>query len=290
MSFLGLIDLSTSRESELSQDAFEFLRKVIYNETGIFFPDNKKYLMASRLEQRVSACGLNNFTTYISRLKNGTLQAELPQLINAITINETFFFRNDTQLAALETDILPNVLANRQQSAGRTVKIWSAACSSGEEPYTLAIIIREKIQPLYPQFHFEIIGTDIDINVLNTARKGLYREYAIRKLPAAYLQKYFRQQDDFHALHPDIMNMVHFRQLNLFDNSQVPLMNNFDIIICANALIYFDLESKRKVVGSLYNSLRRGGYLLLGYSESLYGLSQAFKPVHLGRTIAYNKE
>ncbi len=291
MSFLGQMNLTTTQQhSKLSPNEFERLRKYIYNTTGIFFPDNKKYLLESRVGQRLATLNFGSFDSYLDHLRNGQGATEIPALINAITINETFFFRNEPQLEVVEQELLPKLAETRQKQGKSKVRIWSAACSSGEEPYTLAMIIKNKIQPRFPRMQFEILGTDINTHVLQKARTGIYREYAVRKAPKNYFTRYFREDKGRFMLQPSILKMVDFRRLNLFDRRSMQMMRNFDMIFCANVLIYFDADSKKQVVNNLYDALNNDGYLLLGYSESLYGVSQAFKPIHFTKTIAYHKE
>ena len=291
MSFLSQLNLTSNvQKSNMSDTVFEGLRQFIYDKTGIYFPDNKKYLLESRVGQRVHALGIRDYGEYVSRLRNGMAEQEIPQLVNVITINETFFYRNEPQLEIVETELLPQIIKRIRESGKRTVRIWSAASSSGEEPYTIALIVKEKLQPANPDIRFEIVGSDINTNVLNSARKATYRNYSIRKVPAHILKKYFIEKGEDYTLQPPITNMVEFRKVNLFDRNMLRSMKQFDIIFCANVLIYFDTKSKRQVIGSLYDSLNPGGFLLLGYSESLYGLSQAFKPLHFTKTIAYIKE
>lgn len=290
MSYLPSSNILQSSTTSLSEDLFKLFRTFIYERTGIFFADNKKYLLESRVNRRLSALGLKTFEQYYRSLLNGAGPAELSLLINTVTINETFFFRNEPQFAALEGTILPQLITLRKQSGINRVRIWSAASSTGEEPYTIAMIVREKFQARYPTMRFEIVATDINTQVLDVARRGIFKEYSIRNVPGDYMQKYFKHDGDKYLLHEDIKKMVDFRQLNLFDKASMRLMRDFDVVIAANVLIYFDFNSKQSVVSSVYNSLNKGGYFFVGYSETLYGVSQALKPVHFDKAIAYRKE
>ncbi|MCL4539155.1 MAG: protein-glutamate O-methyltransferase CheR [Bacteroidetes bacterium] len=276
--------------TKLSDETFQLLRKYIYERTGIFFADNKKYLLESRVGRRLSALRLESFPEYYSALLNGIGAGELPHLINSVTINETFFFRNDPQFIALETLILPELIKKRIEQGNYNIKIWSAASSTGEEPYTIALLIREKFQARYPAVKFEIVGTDINTQVLEVARRGAYKEYSIRNIPRLYMDKYFEPHGDQFILRDEIKKMVRFNQMNLFDRGMMKTMQNFDVVFAANVLIYFDFNSKQVVVSSIYDSLNKGGYFFVGYSETLYGLTQAFKPVHYDKAIAYRKE
>lgn len=289
MSLLEQLDLSVRSNSELSAEMFGVFRSFIYEKTGIYFQDNKQYLLESRVGQRLRALGMRDFNAYFSHVRNGGAFHELPRLINAVTINETFFFRNPPQFEVLEQEILPAVVEQRMKEGRRRVRIWSAACSTGDEPYTLAILLRERLLPKYPGVQFEIVGTDINTEVLATARAGVYGPYAVRSVPPAYLARYFETDGERYTLAPEIRRMVSFQQVNLVDRTAMARMRDFDVILCANVLIYFDQAAKQQTITSFYGSLNPGGYLLVGFSETLYGVTQAFLPVRLNKTIAYKK-
>jgi len=275
----------------LSDKTFENWRRYIYDICGIYFQDNKKYLLESRLQKRIGFLGLDSFDAYLDFIKyNPNRQSELRYLYEAITINETFFFRNQPQLDALVTSVIPEISNSSTKFNKNKIRIWSAASSSGEEAYSIAIVLTELIKPKYPNLEFEIIGTDINQAMIESAKKGQYREYSIRNTPPFYLKKYFRNYGSTYELDQVIRNMVSFKVLNLYDDVSMKSMLNFDVIYCANVLIYFDVKSKIKVVSHLYNSLYKGGYLFIGYSETLHGISKAFKLVSYPKTIGYKKE
>ncbi len=290
MSYLSQPSIISPEGDKLTDELFRTFRQFIYSRTGIFFADNKKYLLESRLSRRLGALSMGSYEGYFKAIMNGQGSAELTHLINSITINETFFFRNEPQFAAFETVILPELISKRRADGTNKVKIWSAACSTGDEPYTLAMIIREKILPSYPQIKFEILGTDINTQTIDSARRGIYKEYSVRNIPKNYQEKYFQKEEDRYILSEEIKKMVEFKQLNLFDKSSIRLIRGVDVAFAANVLIYFDFNSKQTVVSSIYDSLNKGGYFFVGYSETLYGLTQAFKPVHFEKAIAYIKE
>jgi chemotaxis protein methyltransferase CheR len=170
------------------------------------------------------------------------------------------------------------------------LRIWSAASSSGEEAHTIAIMYLEKWKNRYPLLDIEVIGTDISPHVLETAKKGVYRQYSVRNMAPEIMKKYFHVSNGEYTLADEVRSLVKFDQINLYDDLRMKQMMNFDIIFCANVLIYFDLNSKIKVVSHLYNSLVRDGTLFIGYAESLHGISKAFKVIHFPKTIAYKKE
>lgn len=287
MSILDKIDLKGQRRSKLSGKTFEQLREIIYRETGIYFQDNKRYLLESRVSRRLKALSIDTFEEYASSLQNGRRSREIGCLINAITINETSFFRHQSQFDVLVDHLVPALVKERGESA--TLRLWSAASSTGEEAYSLAILYVERLKPRFPKLRVEIVATDIDTNVLEEAKDGRYNAYATRNIPPAWLRKHFTPEGKHHRLNDDIRKMVRFKQVNLSDRTSMLRMRSFDIIFCANVLIYFDDESKKQVISSLYNSLATGGYLFVGFSESLYGVTQAFHAVRLDKTIAYQK-
>jgi chemotaxis protein methyltransferase CheR len=276
-------------ELKLSDAAFENFRKMIYDSCGIYFQDNKKYLLESRLLKRINFLGMDTFEEYYDYLRfNSANVQEKKYLYEAITINETFFFRNQPQLDALVTTVIPQLLASK---AGRPkIRIWSAASSSGEEAYSTAIIIFDLLKPKYPDLEVEIVGTDINNAVIETAKAGLYREYSIRNTQPYYLKKYFKPVGNAFEIDPAVKKVVTFKNFNLFDDISMRSMSNFDIIFCANVLIYFDAKAKIKVVSNLYNSLNKGGYLFIGYAETLHTISKAFTIISFPKTIGYKKE
>ena len=276
---------------KLSDNLFDNLRKFIYDNCGIYFQDNKKYLLESRLLKRINFLGQNSFEEYYDFLRSvaGGNQ-EKKYLFEAITINETFFFRNQSQLDALVLKVIPELLAFKAKFGRQKIRIWSAASSSGEEAYSIGIIINDLLKPKYPGLEVEIVGTDIDHAVIETARSGIYKEYSIRNTQPYYLKKYFKNAGNAYEINPAIKSMASFKILNLFNDLEMKAMTNFDIIFCANVLIYFDLKAKVKVINQLYASLNKGGYLFIGYAETLHMISKAFSIVNFPKTIGYKKE
>lgn len=286
----GLTPFS-NKPALMSAALFETIRKYIYESSGIYFQDNKKYFLESRLQRRMNFLGLKKFEEYYDMIRAGTTGAgERKYFFEAITINETFFFRNQPQLDVLASSILPEIIASKIAAGRNKIKIWSAASSSGEEAYSIAMIFQDLIKPRYPNMELEVIGTDINNAVIETATGGIYRDYAIRNTPPYYLKKYFLQNNGAYEILPAIKKMANFKLLNLYDNALMKTMFNFDVIFCANVLIYFDQASKTKVISNLYNSLNKGGYLFIGYSETLHGISKAFKLLSYPGTVGYKKE
>jgi chemotaxis protein methyltransferase CheR len=275
----------------LSDSTFENWRKFIYEGCGIYFQDNKKYLLENRLAKRLRALSIRSYEEYLDYMKyNPKRNIEKTSLYDEITINETFFFRNQPQIDAIINKILPEIILEKSKTSNNKIKIWSAASSTGDEAYSLAIAIKESRATNFPEFSYEIIGTDINETALETAKNGVYTEYSVRNTPQPLLNKYFKKENGLYYLDPKIRTMVNFKSLNLYDTVEMSRMVGFNIIICANVLIYFDNSSKKKVVASLHNSLNRYGYLFIGYSETLQGISDKFSAVSFPKTIGYKKD
>jgi chemotaxis protein methyltransferase CheR len=268
----------------LSDTTFKNIRDYIYDKSGIYISDTKKYLIENRLSRILLDSNLNSFEDYLKVVKFNSNGHELTRLFDAITTNETFFFREEQQLTTLIDHVLPLLLKNNNRSS--KLKIWSAACSTGEEPYTIAMMLME--QRLTSQ-HFEIHASDISEAVLASAKKAVYNSYSVRNIPDSYLNKYFVSAGDSFNLKSTIKNSVHFRKINLFEEKSMRSIRGFDVIFCRNVLIYFDTKAKQKVVSNLYNSLNPGGYLIIGSSESLHSITRAFRPSIINKVIMYQK-
>lgn len=282
---------STLNNQKLTSKEFQEWRSYIYDLCGIYFQDNKQYLLESRLQKRMNFLGVETYAKYMEYLKFGSnREKEKQYLFEVITINETFFFRNQPQLDVLVSSVVPEIMNNPMKFNKNKLRIWSAASSSGEEAYSVSMTLHELVKPKYPNLQFEIVGTDINFAVVDTAKKGIYRDYSIRNTPPYYLKKYFKTVNGEYHLDPKVKQNVTFKILNLYDDMAMRAMTNFDIIYCANVLIYFDMKSKIKVVSHLYNSLNKGGYLFIGYSETLQSISKAFKLVSFPKTIGYKKD
>lgn len=276
---------------KMSDETFLLLRSYIYELTGIYFQDNKKYLLEGRLGKRLQLLGIAKFEEYFQLVKYGQYRhEELKHLYEAVTINETFFFRNEPQFDAFEQVLVPELVADKRVGAKSKLRIWSSASSSGEEAYTIAMIYLERLKPKYRELEIEIIGTDINNAVIETARRGVYRDYSIRNMPKKYLERYFQAENGRYHLRDEVKRLARFEHSNLSDQLTMRQMQNFDVIFCCNVLIYFDTKSKTSVISNLYNSMARGSYLFIGYAESLHGISSAFKLINFPKTVVYKKE
>jgi chemotaxis protein methyltransferase CheR len=216
-------------------------------------------------------------------------QSELIALLNEITIGETCFFRNQPQLDALRRIVIPNILAAKANFPQRRLRIWSAGCSTGEEPYTLRMSLLDQADSWLKNWIVEILATDLNERSLAHARAALYGPHSTRHVTPIHRQKYFLPCGDQLRVNPMVRANVTFNRLNLSDDPRMALMKNIDVIFCCNVLIYFDLVSKRRVLQHFFNNLLPHGYLFLGHSESLFGVSEDFCLVHLPGATAYVK-
>jgi chemotaxis protein methyltransferase CheR len=265
----------------LTDSTFRDLRDYIYEKCGIYISDTKKYLIENRLSRILQEKNLNSFEKYLELIKFHSNGNEMNRLFDAITTNETYFFREPEQLDVLVNEVLPVVSSQK-----RNIKIWSAACSSGEEPFTISIMLKNKF---LNNSQFEIIGSDLSESVLHSAKQAVYNSYSVRNVDASYLGKYFAAQDKSYILKDEIKRTVQFTKVNLIDESTLRLIRNVDIILCRNVLIYFDTKAKQKVISNLYNALNPGGYLIIGSSESLHSVTRAFRPSTINKVVLYQK-
>ncbi|WP_456434225.1 CheR family methyltransferase [Thermosulfuriphilus sp.] len=273
---------------DLDLEAFLRLRDLVYRRTGIFFEEKKLYFVKKRVRAHMEALGFKDFDTYYRFLRFRDDGKAFQELINLLTTNETYFFREFDQLAVFAEECLP-LLCNQKLARGeRRLRLWSAGCSTGEEPYTLAIILLEMIDDL-ERWDAKIEATDIDTNALAQARRGIYGPRSVRNVPKEYLKRYFRQLGSQFEINEKVRALVRFSQLNLFDEDKMSQMKGFDFIFCRNVLIYFDERSRKKVVSHFYRALNPGGFIFLGHSESLSRITTAFRAQRLGGMIVYQK-
>ncbi|MFO0831351.1 MAG: protein-glutamate O-methyltransferase CheR [Phycisphaerales bacterium] len=271
----------------MTDKQFQQMRTLIYTRSGIYFPDTKKYVLESRLTQRLIELELEDFEQYYMFLSTGPYQSdEFQEMFNRITINETSFFRNEPQLDVFEKQVLPELLEARKNT--RRLRLWSAACSSGEEPYTLAILLHRTLGARLAEWNIEVLGTDISEKVLEVATSAEYSDYAVRTTPALVKQRYFTQEGGKWMLTPAIRNMVNFQLHNLKDKLGSRRFGTFDVIFCRNVLIYFDDPMKDAVVSTFFDQLAPDGTLFIGHSETIRGTSQ-FTPTNIAQGFCYRK-
>ena len=272
----------------LTDSEFRMFAEFVRKHSGLDFTEPCRFLLERRLSRRVRELELSSFAAYHYRLCNSSSgHDELPNLIDELTTNETYFFREYSQLRALIDEIFEELQLDRVQRGGRPINVWSAGCSSGEEPYSIAMLAREAGLKLGVDVH--VYASDISRRMLRKARKGIYREASFRETDPHMREKYFVEKDRLWQVSDDLKRDVDFIHLNLLDNSKIALLRTMDVILCRNVIIYFDMETKCRVIQTFYEKLRPGGHLLLGHSESLINLSTSFELRHLRRDLVYRR-
>lgn len=269
------------REFEFTQRDFEYLKRISNQHTGIVVSDDKFDMFYARLSRRVRRLGLRTFREYCEVVEQRP-EEELSELINAITTNLTSFFRENHHFEFLRQRLIPEFTANA--TAGE-LRCWSAGCSTGEEPYSLAMTLGEALPT---RWRSEIIATDIDSNVLQTAADGIYRQDRVNGIDKIRMQRWFQRgtgnREGQVRVKSTLREAVNFLQLNLMDShTRWPIKAPLDFIFCRNVLIYFDRETKQRLAHGYAQLLRPGGYLFIGHSESLFRLSDDFKLI--GNTV-----
>jgi chemotaxis protein methyltransferase CheR len=273
----------------LTQETFQKLREFIDSKCGIHFADNKKYLLEKRLLKRIEAKNLKTYEDYLCYLTyDKGKDAEMRFLYNSISTNETSFFRDPVQLDVFRLGVLPGIIEAKKKRGEKSFKIWSAACSTGEEPLTLAMILMEEgLHTL--GWTIDIIGSDISGGVISMAEKGEYENYAVRNTPASILKKYFTQVGSVYKINKEVSSLVKYKNINLLNAADTRIVRQRDIVFCRNVLIYFTDATKKKVVNNIYDSLSPGGCLFVGFSESLHNITRLYKPVSIKNSVVYNK-
>jgi chemotaxis protein methyltransferase CheR len=252
---------------------YEFLRKLLKERSGLDLSADKQYLVESRLVPLARKAGLPGISELVARMKSGDA-VMITDVVEAMTTNETFFFRDKIPFDHMRDTILP-VLA-RSRASRRTLRIWSAACSTGQEPYSIAMCLREKAAML-AGWRIEIVGTDLSQEVLEKSKSGIYSQFEVQRgLPIQLLVKYFAQIGEMWQLNADIRGMVQYRQLNLLQDFSS--LGKFDVIFCRNVLIYFDQETKAAIFERIAKVLEPDGMLMLGAAESVVGITDVFRP------------
>jgi len=273
----------------LSTEDFFKLRNLIYNMAGLFFEPRKIYFVKKRIEKRLDALGMDSVSDYVHKLTYQDRDGrELQSLLNSLTTNETYFFRENNQLDAFARFNLSERLKEKKNKGDFELRIWSAGCSSGEEPYTLAIILLESIENVR-LWDIQVMATDIDTQILEKAQEGLYDERSVRNVSPQVLKKYFLASADGFRVRSNVREMVNFAHLNLYDHKAVSRIRKVDFLFCRNVLIYFDDASRKAVVADFYDALADGGFIYLGHSEALTRIHSAFEIRRAGGFIVHQK-
>ena len=266
------------------------IRDLIYKTAGIFQANNKLQVLEDRCGKRMKALGVPTLRDYYSCLTvNPMHQAEMVSLLNEITIVETCFFRNRPQLDAISKIVLPKIIEAKSRLGLRRLRIWSAGCSTGEEPFTLAMVLLEESEGQLKGWSMELLATDLNERSIAQAKAGCYDNHSTRNLESHFRTKYFSSHGDQLQVTPQVQANVSFSRLNLLDDSATLFTDGVDLILCCNVLIYFDAASKGRVIRHFYRTLLPHGYLFLGHSESLFGVSEDFQLVHMPSATAYMK-
>ena len=250
------------------------------------FTEAKRYYVDRRVGERMAATGAGSFASYFARLRSD-MESEVEHFVNAFTVNETYFYREDHQLRCLTNDLLVERVAFKGPS--RPIRIWSVPCSTGEEPYSIAIWLLEN-WALVDQYEIEIVGSDIDTGVLEKARDGSFGKRALMRLSPYLVEKYFTPQGpDMWKILDDLRESVRFSRVNIVERSETHPNGRFDVIFCRNVLIYFDDVSRRVAAENLYENLEPGGYICLGHTESMSRISALFDVQRFADAIVYRR-
>ena len=272
---------------ELRPETFRLLRELINRFCGMEFSSDARLIFSRRLRDRLRVLGLSDFQQYYHHLRyHPEARAEVEAAVDALVTNETYFFREEYQLRAFRHEILPNLRERLGQDGRRGLTLWSAGCSTGEEVYTLAILVQES--GLFEGWDVRVFGNDISRRVLAVARRATYGPSSFRATPPMY-SKYFERTPEGRQVVPHIRAMCHFGHLNLLEHERSALIGRADAVFCRNVLIYFDDHARRQVIDTFYERLYPGGYLLLGHSESLLNSTTAFELVHLKTDMVYRR-
>jgi chemotaxis protein methyltransferase CheR len=279
------MSLTSDNDAALTPAELARFCEYLYRRTGMSFGEAKRYYIDRRVAERMSATGQETFANYFAKLRSEP--RELEAVVNAFTVNETYFYREAHQLLCLANDILPEVAASK--GPGDRIRIWSMPCSSGEEPYSIALWLLEN-WPMVDAYNVEILGSDIDTRALADAREGFYGERALQNIPSAVAERYFEPPESgLRRIIEDLRESVAFSSVNLIDRGQMARAGTFEVIFCRNVLIYFDDAARRTAAEALYDSLAPGGFLLLGHSESMSRIDDRFIVRRFADAIVYQR-
>ena len=267
----------------IDNDSFQFVSRLVAEKSAIVLEPNKTYLVESRLTPIAKQNGYESLAAMINALRTKPVNGLHQQVVEAMTTNETSFFRDQHPFDTLKTTLLPEII--RARAASKTLKVWCGACSTGQEPYTLAMLIRENFPPL-ADWNLRITATDLASHVLTKAKQGLYNQAEVnRGLPAALLVKYFQRQGLHWQIKDELRQMIHFSEMNLIGTW--PPLGTFDIVFLRNVLIYFAPETKKEILVKIRRSLAKDGYLFLGGAETTMNLDDSYRRVQHDKTVCY---
>lgn len=287
----------------LTEAELKLLQTLVYQECGMYFDERRAHFLQDRLHRRLRACGLDTFYSYYRLLTSHEGKAELTALLENLTVNETSFFRNRPQLDLFHKVTLEEILHRKQERRDWTLRVWSAGCSTGQEPYTVAMLIADALAYYYlrnplpfempslkplipPPWRVEILASDINYSVLRAAQEGAYPEHQMEPVEYTYRLRYFDKIGDRYAVKKAVKDLVHFDFHNL-KTEFLPQRN--DVIFCRNVMIYFDEAEQKRLVEKFYRCLNSEGYLFVGHAESLFGLTDRFRMIHQNNGTAYQR-
>lgn len=270
----------------ISDEDFLKFREYFYRKTGILFDDSKRYFVDKRLIERIEATNSGNFRTYFTMMRFEASGDELQNLVNTMTVNETYFFREEYQFKCLVNSLMNEITARKTDNS--PIRIWSVPSSSGEEPYSIAIYLLEYWNGIN-DWDVEIMSSDIDTKIIEQAKRGHYSARSVQHLPKQLLGKYFRYENEGYQICDDLRGAVEFSRVNIMETNEVRHFRNMDIIFCRNLLIYFDDASRRQAAEIFYDAMKVGGFVCLGHSESMSRISSLFRVRKFPEAIVYQK-
>ncbi len=294
---------NVSGQIELTEPELKLLQSLIYQECGMFFDERRAHFLHDRLQRRLRACGMDTFYNYYRLLTSRDGKSEFTALLENLTVNETSFFRNRPQLELFQKVVLERALQHKQARRDWTLRLWSAGCSTGQEPYTLAMIICDALAYYYlrnplpfempatkplipPPWRVEILASDISYSVLHTAQEAVYSEHQMEGVDYSYRLRYFDKCGDRYSIKSAVKELVQFDFHNL-KTEFLPQRN--DIIFCRNVMIYFDEAEQKRLIEKFRRCLNPEGYLFVGHAESLFGLTDQFQMIHENNGTAYKR-
>jgi len=294
--------MNTSEAPVFTEAELKLLQALVYQECGMFFDERRAPFLQDRLQRRLKECRLDSFYSYYRLLISQQGKQELAQLLENLTVNETSFFRNKAQLDLFQRDVLEELIARKKERRDFSLRFWSAGCSTGQEPYTMAMLVADALayhglrnppsesplpKPLVPApWRLEILASDISYSVLRTAQEGSYGEHQMAAVDYSFRMRYFDKVGDRYVVKKNVKELVHFDFHNL-KTEYLPQRN--DMIFCRNVMMYFDEPEQKRLVEKFYRCLNPQGYLFVGHAESLLGLTERFQMVHRNAGTAYQR-
>jgi chemotaxis protein methyltransferase CheR len=295
--------MNTSEVTGITDAELKLLQALVYQECGMHFDERRTSFLQNRLQRRLKECQLDSFYSYYRLLISSQGKQELTRLVENLTVNETSFFRNKAQLDLFQRDILEDLLRRKQERRDYSMRIWSAGCSTGQEPYTLAMLAADALsyhymrnplpfdaplpKPIIPApWRVEILASDISYSVLRAAQEGSYPEHQMAAVDYGYRLRYFDKVGDRYIAKKGVKELVHFDFHNL-KTEYLPQRN--DVIFCRNVMMYFDEAEQKRLIEKFYRCLNPNGYLFVGHAESLLGLTEKFQMVHRNSGTAYQR-